>query len=58
LEGDDDETDEDVDHEECDDDDVDEVEDGHQGAVVVDRADVLCVGVDGHVKDAGPTFKS
>ena len=55
LEGDDDETYEDVDHEEGDDDDVDEVEDGHQGAVVVDRADVLRVGVDRHVKDARPT---
>ena len=55
LEGHNNEANEDVDHEEGDDDDVDEVEDGHQGAVVVDRADVLRVGVDRHVKDAGPT---
>ena len=54
MEGDDDETYEDVDHEEGDDDDVDEVEDGHQGAVVVDRTDILCVRVNRHVQDAGP----
>jgi hypothetical protein len=52
LEGDDNETDEDVDHEEGDDDDVDEVEDGNDGTVVVQRATVLLVGVDGDVQDA------
>ena len=55
MEGDDNETNEDVDHEKGDDDDVDEIKDGHQGTVVVDRTDVLGVGVDGHVKDARPT---
>ena len=57
MECDDDETHEDVDHEEGDNDDVDEVEDGHDRPVVVDRADVLRVRIDGNVKDAGPTFK-
>ena len=52
LEGDDNETHEDVDHEERDDDDVDEVKDGDDGTVVVQRAVVLLVGVDGHVQDA------
>lgn len=41
----DDKTHEDVDHEERDDDDVDEVENGHQGAVVVNRTHVLRVRV-------------
>ena len=43
LEGDDNETDEDVDHEEGDDNDVDEVKDGHDGAVVVQWAVVLLI---------------
>ena len=38
LEGDDDEADEDVDHEERDDDNVDEVEDGDDRSMVVNRA--------------------
>jgi hypothetical protein len=52
LEGNDDETDEDVHHEEGDDDDVDKVEDGDDRAVVLDRSDVLRVRVDRHVKNA------
>ena len=43
LEGDNNETDEDVDHEEGDDNDVDEVKDGHDGAVVVQWAVVLLI---------------
>ena len=54
LEGDNDETDKDVDHEKGDDDDVNEIEDRHQGTVVVDGANVLCIGVDRHVQDARP----
>ena len=45
LEGNDDETDEDVDHEERNDDDVDEEEDGDGRAVVVHRAHLLGVRV-------------
>ena len=52
LEGDDDETDEDVHHEEGDDDDVDEIEDGHDGPKAVDRTHVLSVGVDGDVQNS------
>ena len=52
LEGDDNETDEDVHHEEGDDDDVDEIEDGHDGPKAVDRTHVLSVGVDGDVQNS------
>ena len=55
LECDDNETHEDVDHEEGDDDDVDEEVDGHQGAVVVHGTHVLRVGVDGRVQKTGNT---
>ena len=57
LEGHDDKTDEDVDHEEGDDNDVDEIEYSHDGSVIVYRSNVLRVGVDGDVEDAGPSFK-
>ena len=57
LEGDDDETDEDVDHEEGEDDDVDDVEDGHVRTVVVHGTHVLGVRVDGHVQDAKEDVK-
>ncbi len=53
LEGDNDKTDEDVHHEEGDDNDIDEIEHGHDGSVVVDGADVLGVGIDGNVQDSG-----
>jgi len=49
LEGDNDETHEDVDHEEGDDDQVDEVEEEHAGPVVLLGPDVRLVGVNGHV---------
>ena len=52
LEGDNNETDEDVDHEECDDDDVDEVEHRNDRTVVVQGAAVLLVGIDGDVENA------
>ena len=51
LEGDDNETDEDVDHEEGDDDDVDEVEHGNDRPVVVQGAAVLLVGIDRDVQN-------
>ena len=57
LEGDDDETYEDVDHEEGDDDDVDEVEKRDIGTIVVNWTMVDFVGVDGHVEDAGPALE-
>ena len=57
LEGDDDETDEDVDHEEGENDDVDDVEDGHVRTVVVHGTHVLGVRVDGHVQDAKEDVK-
>lgn len=49
LERDNDETDEDVHHEEGNDDDIDDEEDGDDHAVVVDGSDVLGVRVDGPV---------
>ena len=52
LEGNDDETDEDVDHEERHNDDVDEEEDGDGRAVVVHRAHLLRVRVDRPVHQA------
>jgi hypothetical protein len=51
LEGDNDETDKDVDHEEGDDDEIDEVEEEDPGAVVLLGPDVRLVGVDGDVQD-------
>ncbi len=51
LEGDNDETHEDVDHEEGDDDQVDEVEEEHARPVVLLRSDIRLVGVNGHVQD-------
>ena len=51
LEGDNNETHEDVDHEEGNDDDVDEVEHGHDGAVVVQRAPVLLIRIDRHIQN-------
>ena len=50
LEGDNDETDEDVHHEEGNDDDVDDKEDGDDHAVVVDGTDVLSVRVYGSIQ--------
>ena len=52
LEGDNHKTNEDVHHEECDDDDVDEEEDGDERTVVVNRAAVLGVSIDGAVHQA------
>lgn len=57
MEGDNDETHEDVDHEEGDDNDVDKVEYGHNRPVVVDGSNVFSVGINGDVKDAWPAFK-
>ena len=50
LEGDDDKAHKDVHHEESDEDDIDDEEDGHLHAVVVDGAGVLLVGVYGLVQ--------
>ena len=49
LECDDNETDEDVDHEECDNDDVDDVIDGDVGPVALDGTHFFRVGVDGGI---------
>ena len=57
LEGHDDKTDEDVDHEEGDDNDVDEIEYSHHGSVIVDGSNVFSIGVDGDVEDTRPPFK-
>ena len=57
LEGHDDKTDEDVDHEEGDDNDVDEIEYSHHGSVIVDGSNVFRIGVDRDVKDTRPPFK-
>ena len=51
LEGNDDETHEDVDHEECYDDDVDEVENGNIWTVVMLRTNIRCIGVNGDVEN-------
>lgn len=50
LEGDNDETHEDVHHEEGNDDDVDDEEDGDLHTIVVDGTLVFCVGVNGAVQ--------
>lgn len=55
LEGDDDETYKDVDHEEGDDDDVDNVEDGHFGTIVQHWTVTLFVRVNAGVQDAAKT---
>ena len=57
LECDNDKTHKDVDHEECDDDDVDEVEKRDIGTIVVNWTMVDFVGVDGHVEDARPALE-
>ena len=51
LEGDNDETDKDVDHEEGDDDEIDEVEEEDPRPVVLLGADVRLVRVNGHIQD-------
>lgn len=53
LKGDNNETDEDVHHEECDDNDVDYVIDGHHLSVVMHWTFILRVGVDGNVEKSG-----
>lgn len=57
LEGDNDETHEDVHHEEGNDDDIDDEEDGDLHTVVVDGALVFCVGVNGAVQQLWPPFE-
>lgn len=57
LEGDDNETNKDVHHKEGDDDDVDDEEDRDLNAVVIDGTQVFSVGVDGLVKQSGPSFE-
>lgn len=47
LKCDDDKTNEDVHHEESDDNDEDEIEDGHKGLVVINRSVVLVISIDG-----------
>ena len=51
LEGNDDETHEDVDHKECYDDDVDKVENGNIWTVVMLRTNIRCIGVNGDVEN-------
>ena len=46
LEGHDDKTDEDVDHEEGDDNDVDEIKHSNDGPEVMDGSNVLSIGID------------
>ena len=57
LEGDDDKTDEDVDHEEGNDNDVNEIENGHNGSIIVDWSDIFGIGIDRHIQNPGPTWK-
>ena len=58
LEGDNNETNEDVDHEEGDDDQVYKVEKEDMRPVVLYGAQVRCVGVDGNVEDPGNKKRS
>ena len=51
LEGNNDKTNKDIDHEEGDDDDVNKVEDGNIRPVIMQRSNILSIGVDGNVKD-------
>ena len=57
LEGDNDKTNEDIDHKKGNDNDVDEIKHGHDRSIIVNRANVLGIGVDGHVQDSRPAFK-
>ena len=52
MESNDDKTNKDIDHEEGDDDDVNKVEDGDIGPVVMQRSDILSIRVDGNVEDS------
>ena len=49
LEGNDNETDEDVDHEESNDNDVNEIENGNNGSEIVYGAIIFSIGVNGHI---------
>ena len=55
LESDNNETDENIDHEKADDDDISDVEDRDERFVVVDGTAVFFAGVDGHPQQVGPT---
>ena len=57
LKGNDDKTDEDIDHEEGNDNDVNEIKDSNNGTEVVDGSNVFSIGIDRNVKDAWPAFK-
>ena len=57
LKGNDDKTDEDIDHEEGNDNDVNEIKDSNDGTEVVDGSNVFSIGIDRNVKDARPAFK-
>lgn len=57
LEGDDDESHEDVDKEEREDDEVDDIEDGHLHAVAATRASVFLRHVDGVLQDSVGTAR-
>ena len=57
LEGNDDKTDEDIDHKEGNNDDIDEIKDSHNGSVVVDGSHVFSIGVNRDVQHARPALK-
>ena len=57
LKGNDDKTDEDIDHEEGNDNDVNEIKDSNDGTEVVDGSNVFSIGIDRNIKDARPAFK-
>ena len=58
LKSDDNEAYEDVDHEEGNDDDIDDIEDGHNRFVVIDRTVVFLVCVDGQPQKIWPSLVS
>ena len=49
LEGNDDKTNKDIDHKEGNDDDINEIENSHNGSIIVDRSNILSIGIDRYV---------
>ena len=49
LEGNDNKTNKDIDHKEGNDDDINEIENSHNGSIIVDRSNILSIGIDRYV---------
>ena len=49
LEGNDNKTNKDIDHKEGNDDNINEIENSHNGSIIVDRSNILSIGIDRYV---------